>query len=152
MLPVVSGLESKRLVPANPVSESWACVSPLLPQHDRFLSLWCSPLNINTNPRNGQPEFNLSAFTPEALGQMGNAPRRFFYDPGLENVDLTLAKVSRLTEVKTLELRIEAFDAFNHAQFLGPATVDGEINDAHFGEVVSADAPRLIQLVAKFIF
>jgi hypothetical protein len=83
---------------------------------------------------------------------MGNAPRRFFYGPGLENVDLTLAKVSRLTEVKTLELRIEAFNAFNHAQFLGPAAVDGEINDAHFGEFVSADATRLIQLVAKFIF
>jgi hypothetical protein len=31
------------------------------------------PLNINTNPRNGQPEFNTSLFAPETLGQLGNA-------------------------------------------------------------------------------
>ncbi len=110
------------------------------------------PLNINTNPRNGLPEFNTSAFSEEALGQLGNAPRRFFYGPGLENVDVTLTKLLRLTESKALEFRIEAFNVFNHAQFFGPATVDGLIGDPHFGEVVSADAPRLMQLAAKFIF
>ncbi len=110
------------------------------------------PLDINTNPRNGRPEFNTSAFSSEALGQLGNAPRRFFYGPGLENVDMTIAKVIRLTESKALEFRIEAFNVFNHAQFFGPATVDGEINDPHFGEVVSADAPRLLQLAAKLMF
>ncbi len=110
------------------------------------------PLNINTNPRNGLPEFNTAAFSPEALGQLGNAPRRFFYGPGLENVDLTLAKVLKLTESTVLEFRLEAFNAFNHAQFFGPATVDGVINDPHFGQVVSADAPRLMQVATKFTF
>jgi hypothetical protein len=41
---------------------------------------------------------------------------------------------------------------FNHAQFYGPASVDGEVNDPHFGEVVSAAAPRLVQVATKFIF
>ena len=41
------------------------------------------PLDINTNPRNGKPEFNFSAFRPETLGKLGNASRRFFYGPGI---------------------------------------------------------------------
>jgi Carboxypeptidase regulatory-like domain/TonB dependent receptor len=109
-------------------------------------------LNINTNPRNGKLEFNTSAFSPETLGHLGTASRRFFYGPGINNFDLTLSKLLRLTESKSLEFRLEAFNAFNHAQFYGPASVDGEINDPHFGQVVSAATPRLVQLAMKFAF
>jgi hypothetical protein len=113
-----------------------------------------APLEINTNPRNGRPEFNNSpmAFTTETLGQLGNAPRRFFYGPGIANFDLTLSKQLRITESKSMEFRLEAFNVFNHAQFYGAAAVDGEVNDPHFGQVVSAAAPRLVQLAAKFNF
>ena len=110
------------------------------------------PLDINTNPRNGKPEFNTSAFSPESGGQLGSASRRFFYGPGINNFDLTLSKLLRLTESKSLEFRLEAFNAFNHAQFYGPASVDGEIDDPHFGQIVSAAAPRLVQLAMKFAF
>jgi hypothetical protein len=55
-------------------------------------------------------------------------------------------------ESKSFEFRLEAFNAFNHAQFYGPASVDGEINDQNFGQVVSAAAPRLIQVATKFSF
>ena len=111
-------------------------------------------LEINTNPRNGRPEFNNTpaAFTTEAIGQLGNVPRRFFYGPGINNFDLTLTKVLKVTESKSFEFRLEAFNAFNHAQFYGPAAVDGEVNDPHFGQVVSNAAPRLVQLAAKFAF
>jgi hypothetical protein len=114
-----------------------------------------APLNINTNPRNGRPEFNNSsaAFTTEMLGHLGNVPRRFFYGPGIDNLDLTLTKQLQLTESKSLEFRLEAFNAFNHAQFYGAASVDGEVNnDPHFGQVVSAVAPRLVQFAVKFAF
>jgi hypothetical protein len=47
---------------------------------------------------------------------------------------------------------MEAFNAFNHAQFYGPASVEGEVNDPHFGQVVSAAAPRLVQLAMKIAF
>jgi hypothetical protein len=50
------------------------------------------PLEINTNPRNGRPEFNTSLFAPETLGQLGNAARRFFYGPGIENFDMQSAR------------------------------------------------------------
>jgi hypothetical protein len=110
------------------------------------------PLRINTNPRNGQPEFDTSLFAPETLGQLGNAARRSFYGPGIENFDLQLSKTVRLTEGKSLDIRVEAFNVFNHAQFYGPASVDGEVNDSNFGSVVSAAPPRLVQLAAKFHF
>jgi hypothetical protein len=110
------------------------------------------PLDINTSPRNGKPEFNTSAFSRETLGHLGNASRRFFYGPGISNFDMTLTKLLRVTESKSLEFRLEAFNVFNHAQFYGPASVDGEVNDPHFGEIVSAAAPRLVQLAAKFTF
>jgi hypothetical protein len=113
-----------------------------------------APLEINTNPRNGRPEFDNTpaAFTTEAIGQLGNVPRRFFYGPGINNFDLTLTKVLKVSESKSFEFRLEAFNAFNHAQFYGPAAVDGEVNDPHFGQVVSNAAPRLVQLAVKYAF
>jgi hypothetical protein len=111
------------------------------------------PLEINTNPRNGRPEFNINLFSPEPLGQLGNSPRRFFYGPGINNFDVQLTKTVRFSESKSLDFRVEAFNAFNHAQFYGAASVDGEVNDTQtFGTVISAADPRLIQGAAKFTF
>ncbi len=109
-------------------------------------------LKINTNGRNGRPAFNTALFPEENMGELGNAKRRNFYGPGINNFDLTLQKLLRLTEAKALEFRLEAFNAFNHAQFYGPASVDGQVEDPNFGRIVSAQAPRLVQLAAKFSF
>jgi hypothetical protein len=57
-----------------------------------------------------------------------------------------------LVESRSLEFRAEAFNAFNHTQFYGPASVDGQVEDPNFGHIVSAAPPRLVQLVAKFTF
>lgn len=114
----------------------------------------CSPgnLEINTNPRNGRPEFNTALFSIPQLGQLGNCKRRFFYGPGIENFDMALRKNLPLWESKSLQIRLEAFNVFNHAQFYGPAAVQGSITSSTFGQVISAQAPRLVQLGAKFNF
>ena len=110
------------------------------------------PLQLNTNPRSNPLGFNTGLFSPEALGQLGNAARRIFHGPGIENYDMQLSKTIRLQEEKSLDIRAEAFNVFNHAQFYGPTSVDGEINDPNFGRIVSAAAPRLIQLAVKVHF
>jgi hypothetical protein len=111
------------------------------------------PLNINMNGRNGRAAFNTALFPEENLGQLGNAKRRVFYGPGIENFDLTLQKGLRFTDERSLNLRLEAFNAFNHTQFDGPASVDGQVEDTeNFGKIVSAASPRLVQLAAKFSF
>ena len=109
-------------------------------------------LQINSNGRNGRPAFNISLFSPEILGQLGNAKRRMFYGPGIENFDMTLQKDVDLREGRGLEFRVEAFNAFNHTQFYGPAAVDGQVEDPNFGKIVSAAAPRLLQLATKLTF
>jgi hypothetical protein len=113
------------------------------------------PLHLSGNPRkNDQVYFNTSLFSLNALGTPGNASRRFFHGPGINNYDMALAKSLPLTESKTLLFRIEAFNTFNHAQFYGPASVDGNISDlgTTFGHVVSSAPGRVMQLSAKFIF
>jgi hypothetical protein len=109
-------------------------------------------LEINNNPRNGRVAFNTALFSLPALGQMGTAARRFFDGPGMLNFDTSLQKSLPLTDSKSLQFRMEAFNTLNHAQFFGASAVDGNISDATFGQVVSAMPPRLVQLSARFVF
>jgi hypothetical protein len=110
------------------------------------------PLNINTDGRNGQPAFNTSLFQKETLGQLGNAKRRMFYGPGIQNFDMTLEKTTHFGESRSFALRLEAFNVFNHAQFYGPASVNGQMGDPNFGQIVSAASPRLLQIATRLSF
>jgi hypothetical protein len=109
-------------------------------------------LSLHTNPRGGNPVFEASQLTLPALGALGNARRRFFSGPGLENLDATLTKTTQLSEGHTVEFRAEAFNLFNHAQFFGPASVEGNISSGSFGEAVSAMPPRLMQFALRYRF
>lgn len=109
-------------------------------------------LAVNTNPRNGMPAFNTALFSLPELGTLGTAGRRFFYGPGIVNYDMALHKSVPLGESRSLELRLEAFNVFNHAQFYGAAAVNGNITSGSFGQITSAAAPRLIQLATRFSF
>jgi hypothetical protein len=110
-------------------------------------------LDLGHYTQNGQSYyFNISLFKPNALGTPGNAPRRYFYGPGSFNTDLALLKSVPVSESKTLQFRLETFNIFNHPQFFGPATVNGNISSPSFGQVVKASSPRLMQLAVKFMF
>ena len=109
-------------------------------------------LAVNTNPRNGKSAFNTSLFGMPALGTLGTAARRFFYGPGMANFDVALLKRVRLSETRAVDFRFEAFNVFNHAQFFGAAAVNGNVGSPGFGEIVSAAAPRVVQIALKFSF
>ena len=109
-------------------------------------------LEINHNPKNGQPYFNTALFTPNSLGTQGDAARRPFYGPGVNNFDMALHKVTKLTESKSLGLRFATFNTFNHAQFDGSGSVDGNVNDATFGKVLKAAPARISQVALKLLF
>jgi hypothetical protein len=110
------------------------------------------PLQLDGHPRNGSPYFNTALFRPNALGAPGTASRRFFYGPGAANFDLALRRSFRLTERHLLELRLESFNTLNHTQFFGPASVNGDIDAALFGQIVKAAPPRLVQAGLKYTF
>jgi hypothetical protein len=73
-----------------------------------------------------------------ALGEPGTAKRRFLYGPSAQNYDMAIAKSLPFTESKSLLFRAEAFNVFNHTQFNGPKSVDGDVGSTTFGQVISA--------------
>jgi hypothetical protein len=87
-----------------------------------------------------------------ALGTPGTSKRRFFYGPGAENYDMAVAKKLSPTDSKSLVFRAEAFNVFNHTQFNGPTSVDGNIGSSIFGNAISAAPPRVLQGALKFSF
>jgi hypothetical protein len=88
-------------------------------------------------------------FCAEPFGQIGNSPRRFFHGPGLNNWDMALLKNTRITESKSVEFRFEAFNIWNHAQFMNPG---GAFGSNQFGVVSQARDPRIMQAGLKFLF
>jgi len=95
--------------------------------------------------------FDPTVFSPTVTPPYGTAPRNVIRAPGRTNLDLALAKVTSLyKERATLELRVDAFNIFNHTQF---SNFDTNVADgATFGQVTQAYAPRILQLAAHVRF
>jgi len=112
-----------------------------------------APLKLNHNPRgNGNNYFNPADFSVNAMGEPGTSKRRFFYGPGAENYDMAVQKKLSLTESASMLFRVEAFNLFNHTQFNGPSSVDGNIGSSTFGNAISAAPPRILQGALKLSF
>jgi hypothetical protein len=88
----------------------------------------------------------------------GNIGFGTFLSPGQYNWDMSIAKLIKIRENKTLEFRGEFFNTFNHPQFSfnpvdDPAFAAQDVEAGNFGQVtVSSVNPRLIQFVLKFLF
>jgi hypothetical protein len=111
-------------------------------------------LNPRTASFNGlnQYFFDPSSFTDNAVGTLGTAGRNFFHGPGYWNTDFSLQKDTRITEKTALQLRLDAFNLFNHVQFANPV---GDVASGNFGRITGirlGSNSRLIQLGAKFVF
>ncbi len=111
-----------------------------------------SKLYVDRNPRHGNAYFNPAYFNPEPFGQIGNAMRRFFVGPGMNNSNLALLKDTKISESKEVQFRAEAFNVFNHAQFNNPSGNVNNPGQGGFGYVTSARDPRIMQVALKFLF
>ncbi|HKF57087.1 MAG TPA: hypothetical protein VKJ45_16630, partial [Blastocatellia bacterium] len=65
------------------------------------------------------------------------------------NFDMSLLKKFKFTESTGLEFRAEAFNVFNHTNFLGVGTSFGT---STFGQLTSTRDPRIIQFGLKFVY
>jgi hypothetical protein len=111
------------------------------------------PLDVGHYTQSGQSYyFNISLFKSNAPGTTGDASRRYFSGPGSFNTDLALLKSVPLTETNAVQFRLETFNVFNHPQFFGPASVNGNFNSPAFGKVEQAAPPRLMQVAIKYTF
>jgi hypothetical protein len=102
--------------------------------------------------------FNPSSFQGSALGQEGNANRRFFHGPGVNNWDFAVLKNTQFHERFVLQFRAEMFNIWNHAQFIAPSGLSNFNPTTHvsttgsFGTVSFAAPPRIAQLSLKLNF
>ena len=114
--------------------------------------------------------YNPNAYAaPQGL-TFGNSGRNSLRNPSRTNVDMALFKSFAVTESKHFEFRFEAFNVFNHTEWLpiygdagsgannnspgnngyaGPYTGAGSTNEFEF---LGAHNARILQLGAKFIF
>ena len=65
---------------------------------------------------------------------------------------MALRKLTRVTESASLEFRFETFNTFNHAQFDGANSVDGNSNDSTFGQIQRSQPGRVSQVALKLSF
>ncbi len=103
--------------------------------------------------------FNTAAFAVPGKGDPGNAAKNSVRNPGVNNTDLALSKRFPVHgEKRSLTLRWEAYNAFNHTQYSGintgaryDLTTGAQVN-ATFGQVTSTRAPRIVQGSLRFTF
>jgi len=110
--------------------------------------------NQVANPNSGAAHtitswFNTSAFVANSSVAPGNARRGSVIGPGFWRQDLSLFKNLSITERFKTQLRMEAFNVFNHTNL---NTVDMRFGLATFGQVTSSRDPRILQLAVKLLF
>lgn len=95
--------------------------------------------------------FNPLAFAQPAPYTFGNAPRTLpdLRGPGYFSTNLSLQRDFKFTEKSKLQLRAEAFNLFNRANFQAPGTTFGA---AGFGVITSTEDPRQFQVAARLYF
>jgi Carboxypeptidase regulatory-like domain/TonB dependent receptor len=98
--------------------------------------------------------FNTSCFASPGDQQLGNAPRYFdnLFSQGIDNVDLAFRKQFAIRESMRLQIRFEAFNAFNRTRF---DRADFHFGGGGFGQVTSLANgfhARQMQVVARFEF
>ena len=90
-----------------------------------------NPIRPSWNPAfngrliQGQPTqyFNPNAFMLPPPGTYGNVGRNTLIGPGMAETDLSLLKLTALTEKVQLQFRMEVFNVFNRANFGSPNAV-----------------------------
>ncbi|MGB7846269.1 MAG: TonB-dependent receptor [Candidatus Acidiferrum sp.] len=121
-------------------------------------------LHIHYNPDFGGLDYLTTAqmgqFFDPAPGANSNVGRNFFRLAGYSVVNLSLGKVTQITEKQTIEFRVEMQNAFNSKHYDEPASI--RTNSGFFGLVDAGTVfniccspgsnPRTIQLSAKFAF
>jgi Carboxypeptidase regulatory-like domain/TonB-dependent Receptor Plug Domain len=129
---VVTTANTTNAFPAGPLRPNLVG-DPELPSDERTLTQW----------------FNTSAFVNPANFTFGDSPRSVLRGPGIVTTDLTLEKTIPLAGQVRFDLRVEAYNLLNRANFNIPGFTLGA---ADFGAISSARPARTVQLGARLSF
>ena len=92
---------------------------------------------------------NKASFTPNGPGTYGNTKPYSIVGPTYADVDGAISRFFPLPETMQLEFRGECFNCLNHPNLLGPVAAR---NSSLFGQITTADPPRILQLSLKVDF
>jgi hypothetical protein len=116
----------------------------------------------NTSPITSNPLnfINRAAFQTQAPGTFGDLGRDSIAGPGTVNLDFALSRAFRVTERFQIDVRAEAFNVINHPNFVGsnptlyPAqtAIPTTLSSSTFGQIQSANDPRILQFAMKLRF
>ena len=120
----------------------------------------CDPMrNISGADPTGTPYVvNVNCFArPTTLGEIGNTPRNSLRMPSIFNSDVALFKNIPLGETRSLQLRWEVYNVFNHTNFRDIDAglvfdVNGRQTNTRFGAPIAARTPRVMQAGIRFSF
>jgi hypothetical protein len=108
------------------------------------------PLLFNPQLIGSDGRANPAFLANPTAGNFGNLSLTPVSGPGYWNADTALIKRTRFTESVNLELRLEAFNVFNHTNF--SVNENNDINSTSFGKITSTFDSRILQLAFKFNF
>jgi hypothetical protein len=96
-----------------------------------------------------QEYFNTAMFAENAIGTFGDSGKNNLRGPRYFDTDLSIQKNTKIGERYTLQFRGELYNAFNNVNFGLP---DYFSTDPAFGQLLSANVPRIMQFALKFLF
>ncbi|HEY7305530.1 MAG TPA: TonB-dependent receptor [Bryobacteraceae bacterium] len=96
-----------------------------------------------------QQWFDTSLFVANAVGTFGNTGKNILRGPRFFSDNMSLMKDTKITERTAVQFRAEFFNAFNNVNFDLP---DRVFADTAFGQITSAQPPRILQFALKLIF
>jgi len=122
------------------------------------------PNQILPNPLCANPSpscwINPAAFAAPAPGTLGNLGRSNVPGPDSWEIDMALSRAFRIRERLSVEFRAEAFNLTNSYRAgtpslgttAGGSGVTTTVNSAQFGQILTAQDPRIMQVAGKFVF
>ncbi|MGH9674602.1 MAG: TonB-dependent receptor domain-containing protein, partial [Bryobacteraceae bacterium] len=105
--------------------------------------------NLPRGERRPSRWFDTTAFARPAVGTLGTSGRNVLIGPGVNNVDVSFLKDTRVTERVRLQFRGEFFNFTNTPLFAEPS---GNVDALSFGLISAAADPRRLQFGLKVIF
>lgn len=120
----------------------------LIGTYNQRANILHSPLP-NGFHRSATEWFDTTAFAQPAPGIFGTSGRNILLDPYFHQWDLSLFKSFSITERLRLQLRGEAFNAFNRTNLGVPNT---DVNSPTFGTINNSSPGRIIQVAGKLLW
>jgi hypothetical protein len=100
-------------------------------------------------PKDSNLYLNPAAFALPVTGTLGNVGEGSIRGPGYWTFDAALSRTFAFSEDKRLEFRAEAFNLTNSYRRNNPVN---SFNNPLFGQVTSAQDPRIMQFALKYLF